>query len=153
MTVQTARPISHRRRFLAGLALATLAGVALLTLGIVASRSAERGEAARRLGIVRVQALAQSLERAGIEGDAARDLVRRWAASDSSLQSIRVIAFSGITLEASTAPEDVGDLAAPRRLGREEKALYDQGQRLRASAETNRQEGAARKAEIEIVAG
>src|SRR6185295_17106197 len=43
-----------------------------------------------------------------------------------------------------------GDLAAPRRLSREEKDLYDRGQRLRAAVETKRQEGAARKEEIEI---
>jgi arabinogalactan oligomer/maltooligosaccharide transport system permease protein len=101
---------------------------------------------------VRVQALVQALDRAGIEGDAARDVVRGWAASDTSLHSIRVIAFTGISLEASTAPEDAGELAAPRRLGREEKPLYDQGQRLRAATETNREEGAARKAEIEVEA-
>ena len=155
MTVPTARTItiSHRRRILAGLALAALAGVALLTAGLVASRSAQREETARRLGIVRVQALAQSLDRAGIEGDAARDLVRRWAASDPSLHSIRVIALSGISLEASTAPDDAGARAAPRRLEREEKPLYDQGQRIRAAAETNREEGVARKTEIEIVGG
>ncbi|HEU4334638.1 MAG TPA: sugar ABC transporter permease [Candidatus Eisenbacteria bacterium] len=150
MTVREARPVSHRRRIFIGLALAALAGVVLLQVGLVASRSAGDEETARRLAIVRVQALVQALDRAGIEGDAARAVVRGWAASDTSLHSIRVIAFTGISLEASTAPEDAGDRAAPRRLDREEKPLYDQGQRLRAAAETNRDEGAARKAEIEI---
>ncbi len=38
----------------------------------------------------------------------------------------------------------------PRRLAREEKPLFDQGQRLRAAVETNREEGVARKEEIEV---
>ncbi|HET7903745.1 MAG TPA: hypothetical protein VFM17_04210, partial [Candidatus Eisenbacteria bacterium] len=99
MTVREARPVSHRRRIFIGLALAALAGVVLLQVGLVASRTAGDEETARRLAIVRVQALVQALDRAGIEGDAARDVVRGWAASDTSLHSIRVIAFTGISLE------------------------------------------------------
>ncbi|HEX7077195.1 MAG TPA: sugar ABC transporter permease [Candidatus Eisenbacteria bacterium] len=148
--MQKARPVSHRRRILAGLAIAALVGAALIQAGLVASRAAERRATAERLGIVRAQALAQTLDRAGTTGDAAREVVRLWSASDPSIRSIRVIAFSGIMLEASTASGDAGGRAAPRRLEREEKPLYDQGQRLRAAHETNVQEGADRKAEIEI---
>ena len=145
-----ARPVSHRRRILIGLAIAALLGAALIHAGLVASRAGERRATAERLGIVRAQALAQTLDRAGTEGDPAREVARLWSASDPTIRSIRVIAFSGIRLEASTASADAGDHAAPRRLEREEKPLYDQGQRLRAAHETNVQEGAARKAEIEI---
>ena len=38
----------------------------------------------------------------------------------------------------------------PRRLAREEKPIYDRGQRLRAAVLTNQEEGASRKEEIEI---
>ena len=75
---------------------------------------------------------------------------RGFARENGALTAIRVVAFDGLSLEASTASADGGDKAAPRRLAREEKPLYDQGQRLRAAVETNRQEGAARKEEIEI---
>ncbi|MBP7149125.1 MAG: sugar ABC transporter permease [Acidobacteria bacterium] len=49
--------------------------------------------------------------------------------------------LEGLSLEASTAPEDAGARAAPRRLEREEKPLYDLGQELRAAVEENRAEG------------
>jgi arabinogalactan oligomer/maltooligosaccharide transport system permease protein len=57
--------------------------------------------------------------------------------------------FQGVQLEASTDPQDVGDRAAPRRLSREEKPLFDRGQRLRGSVMGNR-EGVASRPEIEV---
>ncbi|HEY6221246.1 MAG TPA: sugar ABC transporter permease, partial [Candidatus Eisenbacteria bacterium] len=63
---------------------------------------------------------------------------------------IRVVALEGISLEASTDLADRDAKAAPRRLAHEEKPIYDQGQRLRAAVEINRQEGAPRKSEIEV---
>ena len=83
----------------------------------------------------------------GGHGDGVRAVVAAGRSSCSPGGTARVIAFSGIQLEASTFPEDQGDKAAPRRLSREEKPLYDRGQRLRAAVETNREEGNARKPE------
>jgi arabinogalactan oligomer/maltooligosaccharide transport system permease protein len=143
---------SSRRRFLAGLALATLAGAGLLFVVSDAARSVGHQAAARRDAVVRLQALAATLDRVGVAGEPARAVVARWAASDSTLRTIRVLAFDGISLEASTATADRGERAAPRRLEREEKPFYDQGQRLRAAVETNVQEEVARKAEIEVEA-
>ena len=59
-----------------------------------------------------------------------------------------MVAFDGIRLEASTNPED----KAPRRLEREEKPLYDLGQKLRAAVAGNREglEGAARAEEVAV---
>ena len=144
------RPVSHRRRFLAGLAIAAILGAGLIHVALTGARAAERGALERRLAVVRLQAIAQALARVGVSGDPARAVVARWSAADPTLQGIRVIAFEGISLEASTWSGDLGDKAAPRRLLPEEKEVYDQGQRLRAAVETNAQEGAPRKAEIEM---
>jgi arabinogalactan oligomer/maltooligosaccharide transport system permease protein len=104
-------------------------------------------------GFVAVNALADVVERAGGAGETVRSAAAAWQKSHPDLRSIRVVAFDGISLEASTAPEDAGEKAAPRRLTREEKPIYDQGQRLRAAVETNRQEQTARKNEIEVEKG
>jgi arabinogalactan oligomer/maltooligosaccharide transport system permease protein len=107
-------------------------------------RAAEREQ--RRAGVT-LLSLADLVQRAGGSGDAVRAVLAKWPLPQGS--AARVIAFSGIRLEASTFPEDTGDKAAPRRLSREEKPLYDRGQRLRAAVETNREEGGARKPEVE----
>lgn len=139
-----------RRQFVIGLALALLFGAGAIHLALTAARSAERESLARRSAVVRLQALVQTLDRVGAAGDPARAVVARWSQSDTAMGAIRVVAFEGISLEASTALSDRGAKAAPRRLAHEEKPIYDQGQRLRAAVEINRQEGAPRKSEIEI---
>jgi arabinogalactan oligomer/maltooligosaccharide transport system permease protein len=78
----------------------------------------------------------------GSEGDAVRKAVDRFAATHPEVQSIRVVTFEGIRLEASTDPADTGTKAAPRHLERDEKPLYDLGQKLRAAISEN-QENAA----------
>src|SRR4051812_13195259 len=72
---------------------------------------------------------------AGDAGDAVRRAVARFAASHPEIKAIRVVDFEGIQLTASTAAADTGDKAAPRRLEREEKDLYDLGQKLRAAVQ------------------
>jgi arabinogalactan oligomer/maltooligosaccharide transport system permease protein len=62
----------------------------------------------------------------------------------------RVLRLSGARLLASTASGDVGDMAAPRRLAREEKWLFDLGQGIRASVQTNRDEGIYRRRQVEV---
>jgi arabinogalactan oligomer/maltooligosaccharide transport system permease protein len=143
-------PPSHRRRFLLGFTLAALFGAVAIHLALSLTRSSERESVARRGAVVKLQGLAQALDRAGVAGGPARAVVARWSESERAARSVRVIALQGISLEASTAPEDRGAQAAPRHLARDEKPLYDRGQRLRAAVETNRQEGAPRKPEIEI---
>jgi arabinogalactan oligomer/maltooligosaccharide transport system permease protein len=53
-------------------------------------------------------------------------------------------------LVASTAAADAGDRAAPRRMLREEKPLYDRGQRLANAVQGNRDERSALRPEIEV---
>jgi arabinogalactan oligomer/maltooligosaccharide transport system permease protein len=144
------RAPSHRLRFGIGLALALALGIGLDLFLLVGARRADARVRAEREAIVTLNATIGVVERAGISGDEVRRAVAGWAKSHPSLPAIRVVLFAGISLEASTDPKDSGDRAAPRRLSREEKDFYDRGQRLRAAVETNRQEGVARKEEIEI---
>ncbi|MFY0581697.1 hypothetical protein ACN28S_52170 [Cystobacter fuscus] len=131
----------HRGRVLVGLFLSL--GVALfIAQGLLAkaldSVSTERAD---RQSFVSLRALEDLVQRAGGSGDAVRAVVDTWKTQLPAGSAVRVVAFSGIRLEASTFPEDAGERAAPRRLSREEKPLYDRGQRLRAAVETNREEG------------
>jgi len=141
---------SHRLRFGIGLALGLLLGVGLGFSLLAGARRADTRIRAEREAIVTLNAATDAAERAGVSGDAVRLAVAAWARTHPSLAAIRVVLFEGISLEASTEPKDTGDRAAPRRLAREEKPLYDRAQRLRASVETNRQEGVARKNEMEV---
>lgn len=72
-------------------------------------------------------------------GEAVRHAVARFAATHPELRSVRVVTFEGLRLEASTDPADTGDRTAPRRLERDEKDVYDLGQRLRAAIQENRE--------------
>jgi arabinogalactan oligomer/maltooligosaccharide transport system permease protein len=75
--------------------------------------------------------------------------VADWVARSPGDDAIRVVRLGGARLLASTHPADLqGEL--PRRLGREEKWLFDLGQELRAAADTNRAEGVFRKFQIEV---
>ena len=68
-----------------------------------------------------------------------------------SCDSIRVVAFQGLSLEASTAPRRHAATARRRAASpARRRRSTTRGSALRAAVETNRQEGAARKAEIEV---
>jgi arabinogalactan oligomer/maltooligosaccharide transport system permease protein len=83
-------------------------------------------------------------------GEAVRTAAAAFAKAHPELKAVRVVTFDGILLEASTDPKDTGDKAAPRRLEREEKPLYDLGQSLRAAVAGNREEGSVREDEIAV---
>ena len=145
---ETGKEPSHRLRFGAGLFVATLlvAGVGHRLLSTSLAETARAGE--ERRAVVSLRALTDLVARAG-DGGAIRSLVAGFAKEQPAVAAVRVVLFDGVSLEASTDPADAGEDAAPRRLKREEKDLYDRGQRLRASIETNRSEGGARKHEVE----
>ncbi|MHB8800153.1 MAG: carbohydrate ABC transporter permease [Thermoanaerobaculia bacterium] len=142
------REPSHRLRFGAGLLLGTLlvAGVGHGLLSTSLGETARFGE--DRRAVVSLRALTDLVTGAG-DGEAIRSVVAGFAAAQPRVAATRVVLFDGISLEASTDPADAGEDAAPRRLKRDEKDLYDRGQRLRAAIETNRAEGGARKDEVE----
>ena len=143
----------HRVRVLVGLSLAL--GLSLVLAQGLLAKTLESiaTERADRQAFVSLRALEDLVQRAGGKGESVRAVVSAWQQQLPAGSAVRVIAFSGIQLEASTFPEDQGEeKAAPRRLSREEKPLYDRGQRLRAAVETNREEGTARKLEVEAEA-
>ncbi len=139
----------HRVRVLVGLSLAL--GLSLVLAQGLLAKALETvaTERADRQAFVSLRALEDLVQRAGGSGESVRAVVSAWQQQLPAGSAVRVIAFSGIQLEASTFSGDQGERAAPRRLSREEKPLYDRGQRLRAAVETNREEGSARKLEVE----
>src|SRR2546422_835027 len=139
---------SHRLRFLVGVALAALLGAALLRAFVSGASKQIADEAEERKAIVTLQAVTSLVHSAG-DCDAVRKVVAAWQARTPSVSQARVFLADGMRLEASTAAGDAGERAAPRRLPREEKPLYDRNQRIAAAAQTNREEQQARKAEIE----
>lgn len=139
---------SHRRRFALGLLLGLMAGTALLALLSQQWRSSLFMMQATRAGVVLVQSAVEVAHEGLAAGLDLQPAVAAWAGQEKRLKSVRVI--QGVRLEASTAPEDSGEKAAPRRLAREEKTIFDQGQRLRAAVLTNQEEGVSRKEEIEV---
>ncbi len=142
-------PGLRRPRVLVGLALALGLGLVLAYSLLAQALAASARESDQRRDVITLNALTDLVRRAGGSGDGVRAVVSSWQGQLPRGSDVRVIAFSGIRLEASTFPEDQGDKAAPRRLAREEKPLYDRGQDLRRAVETNREEGGARKPELE----
>lgn len=112
-------------------------------------------ETADRTATVQVMAAGELAQRALGGEKSLPELFQSWSRAKSSdgastVDSVRVVLLSSLSLAASTSAEDQGEKAAPRRLAREEKPLFDLGQRLRAAVETNREEGQSRKEELSI---
>ena len=141
---------SHPLRFGVGVALAAALGCWLSYRFVGQAVRYETGDVERRQAVVALEALSSLVQRAGSDGEALRKAVATWQAQAKGIQQIRVLYMSGLRLEASTAAEDTGEHAAPRRLQRDEKPFYDRGQRLATAVRTNREEENSRKAEIEI---
>jgi len=117
-----------------------------------ASLRAERGLAAEDAEAL-ARELAGALEASGLEPEAAARELARFAEAHPGVTAARVLDLPGRALVASTAPGDTGEKAAPRRLGFDEKPLYDLGQELRAAVESNRAGGGVPRPEIEIRTG
>jgi arabinogalactan oligomer/maltooligosaccharide transport system permease protein len=137
-----------QRRFWIGLLVALIVGIGIEQLLLLESRRSLLEEQARRLAIISVQSLAEIVQRAGAGEEVVAPAVIQFAKEHPYIKNVRVV--HGLRLLGSTVPTDVADKAPPRRLSRDEKWIYDLGQRLRASVQTNQDEGVSRKAEIEI---
>ncbi len=133
-------------RFGVGLFLGLLVGLGGGWLLLRGAQTQMEDDWTTRRAIVAANALASLVIQAADDG-AVRTVVVAWQGTHPPGTRVRVI--RGTTLEASTDPADSGEKAAPRRLAREEKPLYDQAQRLRAGVDNNR-EGGAPKPEIEV---
>lgn len=111
-----------------------------LALGALLFGGAERDQRAKfehRLLLVEAIALSSALTSAGPD-DVGR-LLKKWQTRSPGRDSAVLVA--GMELLGSTKAED----GAPRRLGREEKSLFDLAQQLRTASETNISEGVVRK--------
>ena len=146
MTLEAVKP----RRLAIGLSLALLFAVGFGLWLQARGRAGLSAMVAERSAIVSLNALTEIVERVGLESDSLQGAVARYVELHDGVASARVIRFQGIRMMASTAPEDTGEQAAPRKMAREEKPLYDLGQSLRAAVETNVQEGRAFKTEIDL---
>src|SRR5437868_8872354 len=119
-------PANHRRRFLAGVLLAAFLGLAVSYVMLQASLREVAYSAWQRQAAVSLSALAELAARAGGKGDPLRSAVSAWQQRTPSAKTARVVLLDGTSLEASTAAADVGGAAAPRRLRRDERPLYDE---------------------------
>ena len=136
-----------------GLGLALAIGIGLGMRLQSAGLTGLASSRAERSAIVGLRAVTEIVESQGLDGDGLQAAVASYVERDPVLTEVRVVRFKGIRLVASTAPEDTGDDAAPRKMARDEKALYDLGQELRTAVDANLQEGRAWKEEIEIRRG
>ncbi|MBK9516604.1 MAG: sugar ABC transporter permease [Anaeromyxobacter sp.] len=124
--------------------LLAVGGAALLVRGAL-GEAAE--EVATRRAVVTLRSLEALVVRAGLRGEPVRALLQGWQAGQPAGTEARVVL--GTALEASTAAADAGEAAAPRRLGKDEKPLYDQWKRLGSNLAGNA-EGGSPKPELEI---
>ena len=108
-----------------------------------------------RGAIMHAMALADgvaSLAASGAEDAVVRTgaLAETWTGSHPQVSKIRVMRLRGSRLLASTVAADAAEKPLPRRLTRDEKAIFDQAQTLRAAAETNAEEGVFRKKQVAV---
>ena len=141
-------PGVHQRRFWIGLLLSLVVGIGIQQWLLMKARRTEAEAEARRTAMITVQLLSEIVQRAGAEEEKVVAAVAQFSNLHPEVKNIRVV--RGVRLFASTVPADAGDKAAPRRLSRDEKWIFDTGQRMRAAVQTNRDEGVSRKAEVEI---
>ena len=137
------------RRFLIGLLVAGLLGGIAIWFLDAGARAFQLARIQEREARLRVVALADVAGRLGDDADAVRAMVDDFARSATLLRAVRVV--EGRELVASTAPADTGELAAPRRLQREEKPLFDDAQALRAAVENNRDSANPVKDELSVI--
>ena len=138
----------------AGLIVGSLLGFSLGSLFVTqASRDTVRLVEDRH-GITQAMALTEVVAaiESGKTGEdrAFGEAIKIWTQAHPDVREVRVVRLSGARLLASTEKGDAARGRLPRRLTRDEKWLFDLGQRLRIARETNRDEGASRKKEIEL---
>jgi arabinogalactan oligomer/maltooligosaccharide transport system permease protein len=137
----------YRLRFWIGLILSLIIGIGIEQVLLLQARRKLAEDEARHIAILKVQSLVDIVEKSGGEENVSAT-VAQFAKQHTYLKNIRAI--KGFRLLASTVPSDTGDKAAPRRLQRDEKEVYDLGQKLRADIQSNRDEGVSRKEEIDV---
>ncbi|MFA5941779.1 MAG: sugar ABC transporter permease [Sinimarinibacterium sp.] len=138
-----------------GLVLGALAAALLSEWFFMQARDELLADRQQRAVVMQAMALGDQVAaaEAGEASEAGVDrlagVVQHWSQRFADIASIRIVRSADATLLASTDANDAGPF--PRRLAREEKALYDLGQTLRANAETNAAEGVFRKKQLDVV--
>jgi arabinogalactan oligomer/maltooligosaccharide transport system permease protein len=137
------------RRLAAGLLVG--AAAAALVLGPALGGALRRAESARheRLAVARLGALAAVVELSPTAAEA-RAAVADRSAAQTGLTALRWVDLPARSLEYSGLAADRAAGEPPRRLVRDEKALFDLAQKLRTAVEVNREEGRAREDEIDV---
>jgi hypothetical protein len=107
--------------------------------GVAGDLAAEQRQ---REAVLLANAISASLT--GADDAAKAERLAKWKAEQPGLDSARVVV--GRELQASTLAAD----EAPRSLKREEKALFDLANELRAAADTNTGEGTVRKKTLRV---
>jgi arabinogalactan oligomer/maltooligosaccharide transport system permease protein len=109
-------------------------------------------ERRERIAIVEATGLADAVAgqvaAAPDDAESLQRLVASWA-EEGGDRRVRVLRLAGARLLASNEPGDL-DGGLPRRLGRDEKWLFDLGQELRAAVDTNQEEGGLRKEQVVV---
>jgi arabinogalactan oligomer / maltooligosaccharide transport system permease protein len=131
-----------KRSAVLGLAISILITLALSTWMFRAEESDLRLQHRQRLAVMHANALALAVANTNVEetGKRVSDIQKL----DPRIESVIIV--GGMQLVASTRTED----AAPRQLGREEKALFDLSDQIRTARETNRGEDVVRKKTVQI---
>jgi arabinogalactan oligomer/maltooligosaccharide transport system permease protein len=125
-----------------GLSVGLLLTLALSTWVFRGEESDLRMQHRQRLAVLHANALAMSVA----ETSAADTQTRVLAVKAAMSQIESVLIVGGMQLLASTSADDV----APRQLRREEKALFDLSNLIRAARETNQGEEVVRKKIIQV---
>ena len=139
-------------RLIAGVALASLLSTAIV-FALLGRAQGELIDARdRRRATVAALAVAALADRVRATGEplALGRALSAWQAGNADAVAARVFSLGALRLEASTRPRDSGDRAAPRRLLRDEKGLFDRGADLMSNVDINQDEGAPRKPEIDV---
>ncbi len=110
-------------------------------------------EASQQALIIKAMALVDmisALQSADVEDRAAAagQLLNDWRSAMLPDSDIRIVQIGGARLLASTFPNDATEKGFPRRLGRDEKTLFDQAKAIKTAVDTNVKEGVFRKRQI-----
>lgn len=115
MTHEAVKP----RRLVIGLALALVLAVGFGLWIQARGRAGLSSMVAERSAIVSLRALTDVVEQMGLESEDLQGAVERYVDRHDGVEVARVVRFQGIRMMASTAPDDTGEQAAPRKMARE----------------------------------
>ncbi len=130
--------------------LAALLAIGVLHWVLVTRSAAQTDARAARAAMIGARAAADIVTALGAEGEALGPALRAWQKEHPTVRAVRVANIDNRSIEATTFADDLKNGEAPRRMVRDEKAIYDLGQELRAGIEQNVEEHRKREDEIAV---